>query len=87
MVYNTLLELYLGEIGSCTPSERVTKERKALELLKRPEVGYNGKGGSQGREEGRGRGLGEKYVALQVLYPDGGRKQATLHGIVTSTSP
>ena len=37
-MYNTLLELYLGEIGSCPPSVRVTKERKALELLKRPEV-------------------------------------------------
>ena len=41
VVYNTLLELYLGEIGSCAPNERVTKERKALELLKRPEASYD----------------------------------------------
>jgi len=41
VVYNTLLELYLGEIASCTPAERVSKERKALELLKRPEARYD----------------------------------------------
>ena len=61
MVYNTLLELYLGEIGSCAPSERVTKERKALELLKRPEVhlGEEG-GGRRGRERGTDEGSGRK---------------------------
>ena len=47
VVYNTLLELYLGEIGTCSkPLERQQKEFKALELLKRPEVGgvWGGKG-------------------------------------------
>ncbi len=38
VVYNTLLELYLGEIGTCRDVERTTKETRALELLKRPEV-------------------------------------------------
>ena len=38
MVYNTLLELYLGEIGTCRLEDRSGKELKALELLKRPEV-------------------------------------------------
>ena len=62
-MYNTLLELYLGEIGSCPPSVRVTKERKALELLKRPEVHLGVEGerregeGMEGRREG-GRGDG-----------------------------
>ena len=37
-VYNTLLELYLGELGSCKKEERGAKEKRALELLKRPEV-------------------------------------------------
>ena len=38
MVYNTLLELYLNEIGTGHAEERVTKEMRALELLKRSEV-------------------------------------------------
>ena len=38
VVYNTLLELYLGEIGTCRKEERYTKEMRALELLKRAEV-------------------------------------------------
>ncbi len=38
VVYNTLLELYLNEIGTCRTEERVTKEMRALELLKRSEV-------------------------------------------------
>lgn len=38
VVYNTLLELYLGEIGTCHKEERRSKETRALELLKRPEV-------------------------------------------------
>ena len=38
IVYDTLLELYLGEIGSCPKEERKAKETTALELLKRPEV-------------------------------------------------
>lgn len=38
VVYNTLLELYLNEIGTCLTEERVTKEMRALELLKRTEV-------------------------------------------------
>ena len=38
MVYNTLLELYLNEIGTCRTEEGVAKEMRALELLKRPEV-------------------------------------------------
>ncbi len=40
VVYNTLLELYLNEIGTCQASERVTKETRALELLKRSEVSH-----------------------------------------------
>lgn len=41
VVYNTLLELYLNEIGTCRTEERVTKERRALELLKRSEASYD----------------------------------------------
>ena len=41
VVYNTLLELYLGEIGTCPPAQRVTKELRALELLKRPNAVYD----------------------------------------------
>lgn len=40
-MYNTLLELYLNEIGTCRVEERVTKEMRALELLKRSEVGQH----------------------------------------------
>ena len=38
MVYNTLLELYVGEIGSCPTEEKKAKEERALSLLKRQEV-------------------------------------------------
>jgi hypothetical protein len=38
VVYNTLLELYLGEIGTSKAEDRSRKETRALELLKRPEV-------------------------------------------------
>ncbi|XP_064382449.1 vacuolar protein sorting-associated protein 11 homolog [Halichondria panicea] len=41
VVYNTLLELYLNEIGTCRTEEGVAKEMRALELLKRPEASYD----------------------------------------------
>lgn len=41
VVYNTLLELYLGEIGTCPREQRRTKETRALELLRRPEAKYD----------------------------------------------
>ena len=37
-VYTTLLELYLGELGSCKKEDRAKKEERALQLLQRPEV-------------------------------------------------
>ena len=40
VVYNTLLELYLSDMGSCSQEEeRRTKELKAMGLLQKPEVG------------------------------------------------
>lgn len=39
VVYNTLLELYLSDMGSCSQEdERTSKELKAMGLLKKPEV-------------------------------------------------
>ena len=39
VVYNTLLELYLSDMGSCSQEEeRTSKELKAMDLLKKPEV-------------------------------------------------
>ena len=41
VVYNTLLELYLSDMGSCSQEEeRASKELKAMDLLKKPEVCY-----------------------------------------------
>lgn len=38
MVYNTLLELYIGEISGSPPEERQVREQRAFNLLKRQEV-------------------------------------------------
>ena len=42
MIFTTLLELYLAEIGACrTPEERTAKEKRALELMQRKNATFD----------------------------------------------
>lgn len=41
VIFTTLLELYLAEIGTCQAEDRPSKEKKALELMQRKNATYD----------------------------------------------